>query len=156
MNVRKKLAFVYLLIGVIAILSNFLYQREKTLLDDFMKEHLITHTWHMTVEYKSVVLDLNEDNVADKYAYSRFLGDLDIPKRENISKKDVPSEDPIVITVQDEGVIKIYPYEDDSKIIEFKKRFGITRRYVLSGFGNFERLLDTLYDLTGNDIFITS
>ena len=67
---------------------------------------------------------------------------------------ELPSqESAIEINSPDRATLYVYPLDEDSIIIRYEPRNGIKRTYKKSGFGDFNRVLITLYELTGNEIF---
>ena len=67
---------------------------------------------------------------------------------------ELPSqESAIEINSPDRATLYVYPLDEDSIIIRYEPRNGIKRTYKKSGYGDFNRVLKTLYDLTGNEIF---
>mgnify|MGYP003320341597 FL=1 len=67
---------------------------------------------------------------------------------------ELPSqESAIEINSPDRATFYVYPLDDDSIIIKYEPRNGIKRTYKKSGYGDFNRVLKTLYELTGNEIF---
>lgn len=60
----------------------------------------------------------------------------------------------IEIIIPGKATINVYPNDTKSVLISYDPHgFGITRNYKLSGYGNFNQHLETLYDLTGNEVF---
>ena len=67
---------------------------------------------------------------------------------------ELPSqESAIEINSPDRATLYVYPLDEDSIIIRYEPRNGIKRTYKKSGYGDFNRVLKTLYELTGNEIF---
>jgi hypothetical protein len=62
-------------------------------------------------------------------------------------------ESAIEINSPDGATLYVYPLDEDSIIIRYEPRNGIKRTYKKSGYGDFNRVLKTLYELTGNEIF---
>ena len=62
-------------------------------------------------------------------------------------------ESAIEINSPDRATLYVYPLDDDSIIIRYEPRNGIKRTYKKSGYGDFDRVLKTLYELTENEIF---
>ena len=62
-------------------------------------------------------------------------------------------ESAIEINSPDRATLYVYPLDEDSIIIRYEPRNGIKRTYKKSGYGDFNRVLKTLYELTGNEIF---
>ena len=59
----------------------------------------------------------------------------------------------IEINSPDRATLYVYPLDEDSIIIRYEPRNGIKRTYKKSGYGDLNRVLKTLYELTGNEIF---
>lgn len=60
----------------------------------------------------------------------------------------------ITITVPDKVTITVYPNDDDSVLMVYDPHhLGFTKRYKLSGYGDFNRHLKLLYQSTGNEVF---
>ena len=67
---------------------------------------------------------------------------------------ELPSqESAIEINSPDRATLYVYPLDEDSIIIRYEPRNGIKRTYKKSGYGDLNRVLKTLYELTGNEIF---
>ena len=67
---------------------------------------------------------------------------------------ELPSEESVIeINSPDRATLYVFPLDDDSIIIKYEPRNGIKRTYKKSGYGDFNRVLKTLYELTGNEIF---
>lgn len=64
-----------------------------------------------------------------------------------------PQEHAIEINSPDRATLYVYPLDEDSIIIRYEPRNGIKRTYKKSGFGDFNCVLETLYELTGNEVF---
>lgn len=47
----------------------------------------------------------------------------------------------------------VYPLDNDSIIIRYEPRNGIKSTYLKSGFGDFNRILEVIYELTGSEVF---
>ena len=143
------------------VLGVVLYKREQKLFSDFAKENLyFVFTGSAIFEYQSVQVGINVNTVADKGAASNFYGDLTMPSREYYFGEIDPALEPLIVNVPGKGVLKIYPYaenEEDknSKIVVFQKENCFTRKYLLTGFGDFDRLLDAVYAMTENEAFLT-
>ena len=66
---------------------------------------------------------------------------------------EVSKSEYIYISVKLTANIRIYPYAEDSVILEYEPReFGFTERYVVSFYG-FEYYMQELYRLTGDEDF---
>ena len=66
----------------------------------------------------------------------------------------LPSQESVIeINSPDRATLYVYPLDDDSIIIRYEPRNGIKRTYKKSGYGDFNRVLKTLYELTDNEIF---
>lgn len=99
-----------------------------------------------SVAYNGLVIEraLNADYV-DRFTDSKRS--LHFGKLSSDSKK-------IEIIIPGKVTIDVYPNDTDSVLISYDPHgFGITRNYKLSGYGNFNRHLEILYDLTGNEVF---
>lgn len=62
-------------------------------------------------------------------------------------------KDAIEINSPLRATLYVYPLDDESMIIRYEPRHGISRNYVKSGYGDFNRLLEVLYESTGNEVF---
>lgn len=101
-----------------------------------------------SLEYKGVKIDMSSKSFKADYVdrlvvanRSLYLG--------NISH----AEDCITIFVKEKIVLKIYPNDNTSVLLEFKKHNGLLRKYKLSGYGNFDKNCKILYELTKNEVF---
>lgn len=73
--------------------------------------------------------------------------------KEKVYLGKVSGEEFIDISVKLTANIRIYPYTEDSVILEYEPReFGFTERYVVPSYG-FEYYMRELYRLTGNADF---
>jgi len=60
----------------------------------------------------------------------------------------------ITISIPNKVTITVYPNNDDSVLVTYEPHhFGLKQKYKLSGFGNFNRYLEDLYEITGNEVF---
>ena len=59
----------------------------------------------------------------------------------------------IEINSPDRATLYVYPLDNDSIIVRYEPRNGIKRTYLKSGFGDFNRILEVFYELTGNEVF---
>jgi hypothetical protein len=85
---------------------------------------------------------------------SDVCGYLTTGKKRSLYFGELPSqESAIEINSPDRATLYVYPLDDDSIIIRYEPRNGIKRTYKKSGFGDFNRVLKTLYELTDNEIF---
>ena len=67
---------------------------------------------------------------------------------------ELPSKEcAIEINSPDRATLYLYPLDNDSIIIRYEPRNGIKRTYKKSGYGDFNRILKTLYELTDNEAF---
>ena len=67
---------------------------------------------------------------------------------------ELPSEEcAIEINSPDRATLYVYPSDDDSIIVRYEPRNGIKRTYLKSGLGDFNRILEVFYELTGNEVF---
>ena len=67
---------------------------------------------------------------------------------------ELPSQEhAIEINSPDRATVYVYPLDEDSVIIRYEPRNGIKRTYKKSGFGDFNRMLEALYELTDNEVF---
>lgn len=67
---------------------------------------------------------------------------------------ELPSDEYVImINSPNRATWYVYPLDDDSMIIRYEPRNGINRTYKKSGYGDFNRLLKTLYELTDNEVF---
>ena len=67
---------------------------------------------------------------------------------------ELPSKEcAIEINSPDRATLYVYPLDNDSIIVRYEPRNGIKRTYLKSGFGDFNRILEVFYELTGNEAF---
>ena len=67
---------------------------------------------------------------------------------------ELPSqENAIEINSPERATLYVYPSDEDSIIIRYEPRNGIKRTYKKSGYGDFNRVLEVLYELTDNEVF---
>lgn len=67
---------------------------------------------------------------------------------------ELPSaECAIRISSSDKATLYVYPMDEDSIIIKYEPRNGIKRTYKMTDYGNFDRILQAFYELTGNEVF---
>ena len=67
---------------------------------------------------------------------------------------ELPSEECVIeINSPDRATLYVYPLDNDSIIVRYEPRNGIKRTYLKSGFGDFNRILEVFYELTGNEVF---
>ncbi len=106
----------------------------------------------LIISYKDVTIHWGSARV-----YGNYAGLFTAPKRSWYFGKIDPELEPIVITVPEEVVLKVYPYDASEKsvLLEFQKYKGIKRTYRLNGFADFQKHCDVLYEMTGNDVFLT-
>lgn len=98
-----------------------------------------------SVAYNDIVIEraLNADY------YIQFVSSKKIPYLGKINDTRK-----IEIIIPGKVTINVYPNDTESVLISYDPHgFGITRNYKLSGYGNFNRHLEILYDLTGNEVF---
>ena len=98
----------------------------------------------VTYKHESITTHLSSD----------VCGYLTTGKKRSLYFGKLPSqESAIEINSPDRATLYVYPLDDDSIIIRYEPRKGIKRTYKKSGFGDFNRVLKTLYELTDNEIF---
>ena len=98
------------------------------------------------IEYNGTVINraLNADCVC------RFL----LPKRDLYFGKLPSNSKKIEIIIPGKVTINVYPNDTDSVLISYDPHdFGFTRNYKLSGFGDFNKHLEDLYELTDDEVF---
>ncbi len=64
-----------------------------------------------------------------------------------------PQEDAIEIIAPGRATFYVYPSDEDSVIIRYEPHDGISRTYLKSGYGDFNRILEVFYELTDNEVF---
>ena len=64
-----------------------------------------------------------------------------------------PKEQAISISAAGIATLYVYPSDEDSLIVRYEPRNGIKRNYKLSGYGNFDKILNAFYELTGHEVF---
>lgn len=99
------------------------------------------------VNYKNEVINMAEYNNSAICAHFQYL------PRELYFDDIADSQNKITITVPNKIDLIISPKDDSSIFLEFDMEKGIDRKYVLDRL-NFNGLLDILYEITGNDIFL--
>ena len=152
---RKKKALRALIWSAIllAVLISVGISYEKRSFRNLTTRELIFGTHDdLFISYKGVTIHWGSAPVDDEYAV-RFTA----PKRSWYFGKINPELEPIVITVPEEVVLKVYPYDaaEWSVLLEFQRYKGIKRTYLLKGFGNFQKHCAVLYEMTGNAVFLT-
>lgn len=100
---------------------------------------------HTSVSYKDVHISTSLSSDACGYLADgrRQLYFGELPSKENAIEINSPRR----------ATIYVYPLDEDSMIIEYNPRNGISRNYIKSGFGDFNRFLQVLYELTENQVF---
>ena len=152
---RKKKALRALIWSAIllAVLISVGISYEKRSFRNLTTRELIFGTHDdLFISYKGVTIHWGSAPVDDEYAV-RFTA----PKRSWYFGKINPELEPIVITVPEKVVLKVYPYDaaEWSVLLEFQRYKGIKRTYLLKGFGNFQKHCAVLYERTGNAVFLT-
>jgi len=94
-------------------------------------------------KHESIITHLSSDVCAYLSDGNRCLYFGELPSQESA----------IEINSPDRATLYVYPLDEDSIIIRYEPRNGIKRTYKKSGYGDFNRVLKTLYELTGNEIF---
>ncbi len=85
---------------------------------------------------------------------SDVCGYLTTGKERSLYFGKLPAQEyAIEINSPDRATLYVYPLDEDSIIIRYEPRYGIKRTYKKSGFGDFNRILEVLYELTGNEVF---
>ena len=108
--------------------------------------------------------DKSVDSTADVmviYKHTTVFTSLSADIRDYISfgRKELyfgklPSqEEAINISVPFRANIYVYPSDNDSVIVRYDPRNGISRNYKISGYGNFYKVLNAFYEHTDNEIF---
>lgn len=59
----------------------------------------------------------------------------------------------IKIIIPTKATLTVYPNDDNSVLLNYKPHKGISRNYKLSGYGDFNKHLKILYEMTGDEIF---
>ena len=62
-------------------------------------------------------------------------------------------ETAIIITVPSRARVYVYPSDENSIIVRYEPFKGIKRNYKISGYGNFNKVLNAFFELTDNEIF---
>ena len=94
-------------------------------------------------KHESITTHLSSDACAYLSDGNRSLYFGELPSQESAIEINSPYR----------ATLYVYPLDDDSIIIKYEPRNGIKRIYKKSGYGDFNRVLKTLYELTGNEIF---
>ena len=152
---RKKKALRALIWSAIllAVLISVGISYEKRSFRNLTVEEMVDATHDdLLISYKGVTIHWGSAWVPGNYA-----GLFTAPKRSWYFGKIDPELEPIVITVPEEVVLKVYPYDASEKsvLLEFQRYKGIKRTYLLKGFGNFQKHCAVLYEMTGNAVFLT-
>lgn len=67
---------------------------------------------------------------------------------------ELPSKDEAIwISAPGWATLYIYPSDEESLIVRYEPRNGIKRNYKLSGYGNFDKVSNAFYELTGHEVF---
>ncbi len=114
---------------------------------------IMKHSYTQTVE--SVLPTSVEYNgiVIERALNSDYYALLNTSKR-TLYFGEFSDTQKIQIIIPGKVTINVYPNDTESVLISYDPHgFGITRNYKLSGYGNFNQHLETLYDLTGNEVF---
>lgn len=135
---KKKFLWMLLgsLITIFTILSfNFLTSYEKNV-DRMLK---------IAVSYKgeSLYTDLSSD-ITD------YITDAD---KTEIYFGRLPTQEAIEINAPNRATLYVYPSDNNSIIVRYEPRNGIKRTYKMTGYGNFDRILQAFYELTDNEVF---
>lgn len=99
------------------------------------------------VSYKNEVINMAE------YDNSAIVAHFQCLPRKLYFDYIADSQNKITITVPNKIDLIISPKDASSIFLEFDMKKGIDRKYVLDRL-NFNGLLDILYEITGNDIFL--
>ena len=59
----------------------------------------------------------------------------------------------IEINSPNRATLYVYPFDENAILIHYEPRNGIARTYKKSGYGDFNCVLKTLYELTDNKAF---
>lgn len=66
----------------------------------------------------------------------------------------LPSEEHMIeINSPNRATLYVYPFDENAILIHYEPRNGIARTYKKSGYGDFNCVLKTLYELTDNKAF---
>ena len=83
-----------------------------------------------------------------------YCSRLTTPKRTLYLCKLPQDSQPIEMIIPSKVTITVYPNDDDSVFIKYAPhKWGITRNYKLSGYGDFNKHLEILYEITENEAF---
>lgn len=62
-------------------------------------------------------------------------------------------ESALEIIIPFEATVLVYPFDKDTVIIRYEPHCGISRTYKKSGYGDFNRILKSLYEHTNMEVF---
>jgi hypothetical protein len=66
---------------------------------------------------------------------------------------ELPEQEAIKIDAPRRATLYVYPLDENSLLIRYEPRNGIRRTYIKSGYGDFNRVLKSFYELTDNEVF---
>ncbi len=138
--IKSKLPWMLLgslITALVIMLYTFVTSYDKTL-ETTIKSHVI---------YKSegFMTSLSADICCylDSFHGNKKLYFGELPAKENAVEISVPSR----------ARIYVYPSDDNSVIVRYEPRNGIKRNYKISGYGNFDKILNAFYELTDHEVF---
>lgn len=94
-------------------------------------------------KHESITTHLSSDVCGYLHSGSRSLYFGQLPSKDNA----------IEINSPDRATLYVFPSDQKSIIVRYEPRNGIKRTYKISGFGDFNSLLQALYQLTDNAVF---
>ena len=93
--------------------------------------------------HESITTHLSSDVCGYLHSGSRSLYFGQLPSKDNA----------IEINSPDRATLYVFPSDQKSIIVRYEPRNGIKRTYKISGFGDFNSVLQALYQLTDNAVF---
>ena len=102
-----------------------------------------------------IILEYNDVVIKHPFFTSDYVSRLKVAKRHIFWGTINRSQTPVIINIPSKAELKIYPNDDTSVLIEYIPHSGWSQKYKLSEYGDFDKHLEILYEITNNDVFQT-
>ena len=102
-----------------------------------------------------IILEYNDVVIKHPDFTSDYVSRLKDAKRHIFWGTINRSQTPVIINIPSKAELKIYPNDDTSVLIEYIPHSGWSQKYLLSEYGDFDKHLEILYEITNNDVFQT-
>lgn len=121
---------------------------------------IVGYIFYQNQTYKSAIYSMLSPTLSYNDSpdiYTTF--DADYAYHYMLSKKQLyfdkidEEQNHITIVIPSKATLTVYPNDDQSVLLHYKPHKGISRNYKLSGYGDFNKHLRLLYELTDNEIF---